>query len=260
MCGYSLEEVEGLTNKILTGPETDTAGLDELLACVRRAEPSVQTLVNYKKGGVRFVNQVVTLPVYDEQDELAAFVSMLHELDEGAPGETSSPSSAATAPSLNPGHAHLWTALQLRFETHAACIGAEGAEDAARAEAARMLLSNHMAVLADMTAEEPSPSQPHLERVPAGVRPYADQALRETCRRLLGCSHSAGARGVVNERLDAKHPLHAVQQSAWAKAVTYLDRRIQTEPHPSGRAADMSEAAAAAMRSALRQIGREACS
>lgn len=82
MCGYSAEEVEGRTNKILTGPDTDQGAIDSLLGCVRREEPSVQTLYNYKKGGIRFLNQVKTLPVYDENDELAAFMSMLQEIDE----------------------------------------------------------------------------------------------------------------------------------------------------------------------------------
>ena len=58
MCGYTLEGVEGLTNKVLTGPETDPSCIRDLLECVKRLEPSVQTLVNYKKGGVRFINQV----------------------------------------------------------------------------------------------------------------------------------------------------------------------------------------------------------
>ena len=58
VAGYTMEEVEGLTNKILTGPETDPEKIDALLGCVRRQEPSIQTVVNYKKGGVRFVNQV----------------------------------------------------------------------------------------------------------------------------------------------------------------------------------------------------------
>ena len=31
MCGYALEEVEGLTNKILTGPETSDEVIDDLL-------------------------------------------------------------------------------------------------------------------------------------------------------------------------------------------------------------------------------------
>jgi hypothetical protein len=55
---YSLEEVEGQTNSILHGPDTDDALLAELMASVRRGEPSSATLVNYKKGGKRFVNQV----------------------------------------------------------------------------------------------------------------------------------------------------------------------------------------------------------
>jgi len=81
MCGYTLEEVEGLTNSIIAGPDTDPDVLEDLLACVKRREPTVQTLVNYKKGGTRFVNQVKVSPVYDENDQLAAFMSMLKEVD-----------------------------------------------------------------------------------------------------------------------------------------------------------------------------------
>ena len=80
MCGYDQEEVEGLTNKILTGPETDKEATKRLMECVRRREPSMQTLINYKKGGVRFVNKVKTMPVHDDNDDLAGFMSMLHEV------------------------------------------------------------------------------------------------------------------------------------------------------------------------------------
>ena len=79
MCGYDLEEVEGLTNKILTGgPEAEA--LKRLNECVRRREPSLQTLINYKRGGVRFLNEVQTTPVHDENDDLAGFMSMLREV------------------------------------------------------------------------------------------------------------------------------------------------------------------------------------
>jgi len=57
MCGYTLEEVEGLSSSILQGAETDEALLSELMASVRRGESSSATLVNYKKGGARFLNQ-----------------------------------------------------------------------------------------------------------------------------------------------------------------------------------------------------------
>jgi len=67
MCGYTLEEVEGLSNKLLQGPETDQSLLEDLMASVRRGEPSSATLVNYKKGGERFVNQVKVVPVFNRR-------------------------------------------------------------------------------------------------------------------------------------------------------------------------------------------------
>ncbi|MEC8263854.1 MAG: hypothetical protein VX017_11190, partial [Pseudomonadota bacterium] len=59
------------------------AAVERLLACVRREETASETLVNYKKGGVRFVNQLTVAPLYDENDDLAAFMGMLREVDEG---------------------------------------------------------------------------------------------------------------------------------------------------------------------------------
>lgn len=115
------QEVEGLSNKILQGPDTDQALLDDLMSSVRRGEPSSATLVNYKKGGERFVNQVKVrgvarllpkrvhpplpsptppaqvrrallnaaapppchqvLPVYNENEEVEQFMAMLTEVD-----------------------------------------------------------------------------------------------------------------------------------------------------------------------------------
>jgi PAS domain S-box-containing protein len=82
MCGYSLEEVEGMTNSILTGPETDAAAIARIVKNAKQEKPSCETIVNYKKGGVKFLNQVQIKPLYDENDELAAFMSMLTEVDE----------------------------------------------------------------------------------------------------------------------------------------------------------------------------------
>ena len=49
---------------------------------VRKGESASATVVNYKRGGVRFVNQVDVMPVYNEEDELEQFMAMLHEVDE----------------------------------------------------------------------------------------------------------------------------------------------------------------------------------
>ena len=80
MCGYAMEEVEGLTNSILQGPATDQRVVDELMANVKRGQAASATLVNYKKGGVRFVNQVSLRPVYNDDDELEQFMALLTEV------------------------------------------------------------------------------------------------------------------------------------------------------------------------------------
>lgn len=244
MCGYDLEEVEGLTNKILTGPETDKEATKRLMDCVRRREPSMQTLVNYKKGGVRFVNKVKTMPVLDDNDDLAGFMSMLHEVDDFGFDETSTE--------------HLWNALQQRLE----CAGAnntsaEGAAAAhtaaARVEAARKLVGNHVAVVGDVTNPNPV-TQTELPRVGAEVRSYVEQAMREVARRLLG---RCAAR-CLDERLERTNPAYAAQQVVWAATAEFLSARIQVARLPSGRAPDMSPAEAAAMGAVLQEIQEEA--
>jgi len=229
MCGYTLEEVEGLTNKILTGPETNSEFISDLLDCVRREETSVQTLVNYKKGGVPFVNQVKTMPVYDEAGELAAYMSLLQEIESEMDG---------TSPLW-----HLWEPLKQKLQRSGG-----GSATPAQLEAASLLLQNHEAVLYDATLAGTPLSQPELPRVGVEVRAYADQALREVGRRLLR------AEGLLNERLGDDHPAFAAQQAAWRATCTFLSSRLQIEPIPSGRAPDMSEAAGAAMREALLEV------
>merc|ERR550514_1218735 len=248
MCGYLMEEVEGMTNKILTGPETDPERIADLLTCVRKLEPSVQSVVNYKKGGARFLNQVKTMPVYDENDELAAFMSLLHEIDESAQSNSS-----PHASQLNPGNAHLWVALQQKLDggaSEAASGAAGGHSTTAREEAARKLVDNHEAVLLDITRPAPL-SQPELQRCDPLVRPYVDQALREAVRRLLGQTGDA----LLKERLEVDNPAYGAQQAAWATAADLLSKRIQDRPHPSGRAPDMTMAAAKALRAVLHEVG-----
>lgn len=81
MCGYTQEEVEGLPNSILQGPETDQAILEDLMSSVRRGEPTSATLVNYKKDGSKFLNQVQVMPIVNEDDELEQFMAILNEVD-----------------------------------------------------------------------------------------------------------------------------------------------------------------------------------
>lgn len=116
--------------------------------------------------------------------------------------------------------------------------------DAGCEEAARKLVSNHAMVLRDVTNSMPR-SQLYLERVGMDAAPYADQALREVCRRLLGCPSE-----IPEERLETPEQAHA-----WACTVAYLTRRIQAaHVECPGRAPDLSEEAASAMRAALAEV------
>jgi hypothetical protein len=122
--------------------------------------------------------------------------------------------------------------------------GATGAADAAR-EAATKLISNHEAVLRDMTQQHPK-SQVEVERLGIFEAHFADQALREISRRLLGTHDSS-------EQLDTST---LGQAKVWAHVADYLETRLQATAHEGrGRAPDMSAHAADAFRSALHEVG-----
>ena len=48
---------------------------------VGRGESASATVLNYKKGGEKFLNQVQVMPVYNNEDELDQFMALLHEVD-----------------------------------------------------------------------------------------------------------------------------------------------------------------------------------
>jgi len=117
-----------------------------------------------------------------------------------------------------------------------------------RQEAATKLITNHDAVLRDVTNKAPH-TQLNLARVEAAQARAADRALQECARRLI----SSKQRPSVKELKIA--PVDASEARTWAQAVKYLDSRIQSRPEERpGRPPDMSEPAAEAMRDVLQNI------
>jgi hypothetical protein len=130
----------------------------------------------------------------------------------------------------------------------------------AREEAARKLISNHKAVIADVTnpsrklnIEGKPLTQTELKRVGLESKVQVDQMLREVARRLLGCRKGT-------QQLDERpEPLNATQVQAWRGCATYLVGRTQSKPEQKpGRKPDMSEAAAAALFAVLEEVASEA--
>lgn len=101
----------------------------------------------------------------------------------------------------------------------------------------------------DVTNPAPK-TQENLERLGVFDAPFVDEFLRETCRRLLG--QRPGSTEQLRIHLD---PMKMGQQKAWVHAAKYLDKRIQGMPEDRpGRAPDMSQQAAAAMRAVMYEV------
>jgi hypothetical protein len=140
-----------------------------------------------------------------------------------------------TEGAANPGEGHArWATLHQMLESGGGHVTlADGIASAhshsARVEAAGALINNHMRVLKDVCNASPSENidgvpltQTQLKRVPAALERYADQALRETARRLLG------RRPGSNELHETPDPTNESQLRAWSLTAAYLDGRIRT--------------------------------
>jgi hypothetical protein len=115
-------------------------------------------------------------------------------------------------------------------------------------EAAQQIITCHVDILCDMSNPLPV-SQLQLKRVPADTPEhvlYADQALREVARRLLG----PAARDMAPVELQS--PLQA---QIWCSVASFLTGRVQSrrEEYP-GREPDLNHAAAAAFKSVLQSL------
>lgn len=82
MTGYSREEVIGKTPRILQGPKTDEAVLDELRKQLKEGKSFFGQTVNYRKDGSEFVNQWDIHPLTDREGNITHWVSYQHDITE----------------------------------------------------------------------------------------------------------------------------------------------------------------------------------
>jgi diguanylate cyclase (GGDEF)-like protein/PAS domain S-box-containing protein len=78
--GYSEAEVLGLEPTFMYGAETDPETLEKLRAALLRGETFTCTLMNYRKDGTSFWNELSTTPVYDAQGQLTQFVGVIRDV------------------------------------------------------------------------------------------------------------------------------------------------------------------------------------
>jgi PAS domain S-box-containing protein len=76
LTGYAEEEVIGRSCAFLQGPDSDPAAVAEMRAAVREGRGCAVELVNYRKDGTPFWNEVTISPVVDAHGTLTHFVGV----------------------------------------------------------------------------------------------------------------------------------------------------------------------------------------
>ncbi|MCZ2821489.1 SpoIIE family protein phosphatase [Modestobacter sp. VKM Ac-2977] len=80
--GYSYEESVGRNCRFLQGPATERKAIDDLRQALGDEQPVTTTLLNYRKDGTAFWNQVSITPVFDGEGTLVSFVGVQTDVTE----------------------------------------------------------------------------------------------------------------------------------------------------------------------------------
>ena len=80
MTGYSASEVAGLPCSILQGAETSVATVHSMRAALDAAQPFHGEILNYRKDGTPFWNDLSITPVFDELGALSLFVGVQRDI------------------------------------------------------------------------------------------------------------------------------------------------------------------------------------
>lgn len=80
--GYTAEEVIGRNCRFLQGPDTDRATLAAIRTAVREHTTITCTLLNYRKDGTPFWNELIISPVFDVEGNLVNFVGLQTDVTE----------------------------------------------------------------------------------------------------------------------------------------------------------------------------------
>ena len=87
--GYQLEEIIGLTPRILQGPRTSDAIRERLRTALKRWEPVEVEMLNYRKNGTPFWVELSIVPVADESGFFTHWVSVQRDVTDRKAAEES---------------------------------------------------------------------------------------------------------------------------------------------------------------------------
>ncbi|HYD99120.1 MAG TPA: PAS domain S-box protein [Alphaproteobacteria bacterium] len=88
MTGYSAEEAVGRNCRFLQGPHTDPESLQAIRDGLASARPFRAEVVNYRKDGAPFLNEMSISPVRDRDGRITAYAGVLIDITERRRRET----------------------------------------------------------------------------------------------------------------------------------------------------------------------------
>jgi PAS domain S-box-containing protein len=166
LTGYRLDEVVGRNCRFLQGPNTDRAAVARIGGALRRREAIVEVLLNYRRDGTAYWNQLSISPVTDAAGEVVNFVGVQNDVTERVLVEQERRSALADAEEAR---------AQLRLLAEATTQMTEALDVAdACARLARIAVPQ----LADLCAVD-LPDQPvhgRVRRVAVAARDASDEA------------------------------------------------------------------------------------
>ncbi|MDA1231292.1 MAG: PAS domain-containing protein, partial [Planctomycetota bacterium] len=74
--GYAASEIEGQNCRFLQGKDTDPLAVTEIRDAIRNARPCTVELLNYRKDGTTFWNQLLLTPVHDDSGRVTQFIGV----------------------------------------------------------------------------------------------------------------------------------------------------------------------------------------
>jgi PAS domain S-box-containing protein len=78
--GYGPEEVIGRNCRFLQGRDTDPAAVDRVRRAIAAARPVTVEMVNYRRDGTRFWNELRIAPVFGADGRLTHFIGVQHDV------------------------------------------------------------------------------------------------------------------------------------------------------------------------------------
>jgi PAS domain S-box-containing protein len=80
LTGYPAEEVLGQNMRFLQGADTERAAVDRMRTAIESEQEFTTELLNYRKDGAPFWNQIPITPVKDTAGKVSHLVAILHDL------------------------------------------------------------------------------------------------------------------------------------------------------------------------------------